>query len=80
MNPSTRTWRIVHDPEEIHQLVERGGGLMCPAVVGGCGPSTNPEHAGKFWWTAKTIDGSPKLQGYSDSIDLARQEVERNAQ
>lgn len=71
--PFTTDWRVVNDPEEIHQLRAVGGGLYCPAILGGCGPST--KEPGRFWWHVKSTNCNESLRGYEDTLDAAKEKV-----
>lgn len=76
LHPVVRRWRIVNDPEEIHQYYQAGGNII-PSVLAACGVSTNPEHVGEFWWSVKAWganDGS--RHGYAKTLDEAKVAVE----
>lgn len=63
-------WRVVHDPEEIHQFC----GFM--AVLGACGPSV--KKPGKFWWHAKSTPVSYRSDtNYCDTIHDAMANTEQ---
>lgn len=63
-------WRIVHDPEEMHQLC----GFM--AVLAACGPST--KQPGKFWYSVKSTPVSGRIPTqYVDSLRSAKDAVEK---
>lgn len=75
----TTYWRVVHDPEEIHQFVAFGGGLVCPAVLAGCGPSRKRE--GEFWWNVKQTPVSSKIETqYCGALWAAKARVESSLQ
>lgn len=72
--PEIHKWRVVHDPEEIHQLRATGGSLMCPAIIGACGPSLRgkelPECA--FWFRSDR-----GLTGHCATLEQAKANIER---
>lgn len=69
MKTEKPAWRVVNDPEEIHQF----RGYM--AVLAGCGPSM--KRPGKFWWSVKATPVSARSEtNYCDTIEEARQCVE----
>lgn len=71
----TTFWRVVDDPEEIHQFVAMGEGLYCPAVLAGCGPSRKRE--GEFWWNVKQTPVSARLETqYLGTIEEAKKGIE----
>lgn len=72
--PFSTAWRVVNDPEEIHQLRATGGALVCPAILGGCGPSV--KELGRFWWNVKSTSYNDRLNGYEDTIESAKSKVE----
>lgn len=62
------SWRIVHDPEELHQLM----GFM--AVLGACGPSR--KQPGKFWYSVSSTPVSERIPTqYVGTIEQARAKV-----
>jgi hypothetical protein len=61
-------WRVVHDPEEIHQYIASGKGFICPAVLGAAGPSK--DKVGQFWY--RVI----KNFGYVNTLEEAKKMVE----
>lgn len=73
--PLSVRWRLVGS--NVWQYEAQGGKLMCPAVLGACGPSEKPSQAGTFWWNTRTTPNLPKSDtSYAATIDDAKQATE----
>ncbi len=69
-NSMTVAWRVV--ASDLNQYVASGGKLMCPAVLGACGPALETvTKLGQFWW-----NGGEGRGGYEPTIELAKAKVE----